>query len=62
MTPRKNKKFKDKVIQGNKLIDKNLVSKHEELEKELQRLGVEIRPKFTLSPPLDSRHYIFYNE
>ncbi|MBI4621105.1 MAG: hypothetical protein HY739_13240 [Desulfobacterales bacterium] len=56
-------KFRKKnVLIKNKGIDQELVKKHEALEKELKKLGVDTTPKFRLSPPLNSKHMLLYNE
>lgn len=53
---------KENVLVKNKGIDHELVKKHETLEKELKRLGVDTNPKFRLSPPLGSNHFLLYNK
>ncbi len=53
---------KEKVLKQNKGIDQKLVNKHEALEKELKKLGVDTSPKFRLSPPLSSKHLLLYNK
>ena len=51
-----------KVLLKNKGVDKKLVKQYDALEKELQKLGVETKPKFRLTPPLSSNHVILYNK
>ncbi len=41
-----------KIAKENKNIDKAVVSAHEQLERELSKLGVEIKPTFNIEPPL----------
>ena len=44
------------VLKRNPRIDKSVVQKYQELEKKLEKLGVDTKPHYTLSPPLgDSR-------
>ena len=40
------------VLKRNPRIDKSVVQKYQELEKKLEKLGVDMRPHYTLSPPL----------
>lgn len=56
------KKTLKKVLAKNKRIDSTLVRKHEELEKELRKLGVDTNPKFRLSPPLSSKDMLLFNK
>ena len=44
--------YREKVLKRNKDINTETVAAHEKLERELQKLGVEIRPSFNLEPPL----------
>lgn len=53
---------KENTLEKNKDIDQELVKKHEALEKELKKLGVDTTPKFRLSPPLGSDHFLLYNK
>ena len=53
---------KENVLKNNRGIDQKLVSKHEALEKELKKLGVDTAPKFRLSPPLSSKNMLLYNK
>ena len=41
-----------KIIHQNKNINGDTVSAHEKLERELRKLGVEIKPTFNIEPPL----------
>ena len=40
------------ALRHNPRIDKNVVRKHQALEKKLQKLGVDTQPRYSLSPPL----------
>jgi hypothetical protein len=40
------------VIASNPKIDRRLVEQFSALEEQLRKLGVDTRPKYTLSPPL----------
>lgn len=44
--------YRENVLKRNKRINTETVAAHEKLERELQKLGVEIKPKFNLDPPL----------
>ena len=44
--------YREKVLKRNKNINTETVAAHEKLERELQKLGVEIKPSFNLEPPL----------
>ena len=44
--------YRESVLRRNKNINTETVAAHEKLERELQELGVEIRPSFNLEPPL----------
>jgi len=44
--------YREKVLKQNKNINTETVAAHEKLERELQKLGVEIKPSFNLDPPL----------
>ena len=52
---------KKEVFKKNKRINRKLVAEHENLEKELNKIGVEIKPEYKLSSPLDSVNTVFYN-
>ena len=43
---------KKEVLKRNKNIDTRVVRAQDELERELRRLGVEVKPEFKLEPPL----------
>jgi len=43
---------REKIINENKSINGETVSAHEKLERELRKLGVEIKPTFNIEPPL----------
>ena len=44
--------YREEVLKRNKRINTETVAAHEKLERELQKLGVEIKPRFNLEPPL----------
>ena len=58
----KQKFNRENVLEKNEGIDRKLVNKHEALEKELKKLGVDTTPKFRLSPPLSSKHMLLSNK
>lgn len=41
-----------KIINQNRNINGETVSAHEKLERDLRKLGVEIKPTFNIEPPL----------
>ena len=51
-----------KIINQNKNINAETVSAHEKLERELRKLGVEIKPTFNIEPPLGWNRTGFYNQ
>ena len=44
--------YRKEVLKRNKRINTDTVAAHEKLEKELEKLGIEIKPSFNLEPPL----------
>ena len=44
--------YREEVLKRNKNINTETVAAHEKLERELQKLGVEIKPSFNIEPPL----------
>ncbi len=51
------------MLKRNPRIDKGVVQKYQELEKKLEKLGVDTKPHYTLSPPLgDSPTRRLYNK
>ena len=44
--------YRETVLKRNKNINTETVAAHEKLERELLKLGVEIKPSFNLEPPL----------
>ena len=44
--------FSDEVLKRNKKVNLKTVAAHQKLEKELLKLGVEIKPSYNLEPPL----------
>ncbi len=44
--------FSEAVLRRNNKVNRKTVAAHEKFEKELQKLGVEIRPSYGLEPPL----------
>ena len=54
--------LKDKIFKGNPKIDRKLVDKAENLEKQLQALGVSTKSRYTLSHPLNSSATFLFNQ
>ena len=52
--------LKDKLKRNTK-INRSTVAAHEELERELKKLGVEIKPSYNLEPPLGRNPARFRN-
>jgi len=55
MTPTKvSKKLQtpDVVLKRNPQVSKSVVTQYRELAKKLKKLGVDTKPRYTLSPPL----------
>lgn len=42
----------EEILGHNPAVSKSIVSKYHELEKELHKLGVDTKSRYTLSPPL----------
>ncbi|MCY4673786.1 MAG: hypothetical protein OXD43_08515 [Bacteroidetes bacterium] len=47
---------KETILGQNPEIDKKLVAAYENLEKELHRLGVDTRTRYTLEIPITEKH------
>ena len=45
-------KDKKEIIRNNPMVDENIITQYEKLDAELRRLGVDIRPKFNITPAL----------
>ena len=43
---------KAEILRRNPMVDPDLVARHEKLELELHRLGVDTKPKYNIDPPL----------
>ena len=44
--------YRKEILKRNKRINTETVAAHEKLERELQKLGIEIKPSFNIEPPL----------
>ena len=40
------------VLQGQPMVDRRVVDAYEQLERELLKLGVVVKPSYSLEPPL----------
>ena len=49
------------VLERNTRINIDTVAAHEKLERNLKKLGVEIRPSYNLEPPLGRNPARFHN-
>ena len=52
---------REEVLRRNPKIDASLVSAHERLERELKKLGVEIKPSYNIEPPFGRRPTRIHN-
>jgi len=52
---------KDRVIENNPKVDANLVRKHEALETELKKIGVQTKPIYNIKPPLGDGYSFIHN-
>ena len=41
----------EKILENNPKVSKSVVTQYAELEKKLEKLGVDTKPHYTLSPP-----------
>lgn len=51
----------DALLRRNTKIDRRVVAAHERLEKKLLKLGVEIKPRYSLEPPLGTNRTRAHN-
>ena len=49
------------ILNRNKIINKKTVFAHNRLEQQLKKLGVEIKPDFSIEPPLGRDRTRFYS-
>jgi hypothetical protein len=49
------------LLETNPKVDRELIKRFAELEKQLRRLGVDTKPKYTLRPPLGDRPIQCFN-
>ncbi len=62
--PRKQKaaqSVRKETVERSTKIDMEVVRAHDKLERELKKLGVEIKPSFNLEPPLGRNPTRFHN-
>ena len=52
---------REEVLRRNSKIDVDVVAAHERLERELRKLGVEIKPSYNLEPPFGRRPTRIHN-
>ena len=45
------------ILETNPKVSKSVVIQYAELEKKLEKLGVDTRPHYTLSPPFGGIHF-----
>lgn len=46
---------REEVLRQNPKIDVSVVAAHERLERDLKKLGVEIKPRYNIEPPFGRR-------
>ena len=52
---------REEVFRRNPKIDVSVVAAHERLERDLKKLGVEIRPSYNIEPPFGRRPTRIHN-
>ena len=52
---------RDDVLRRNPKIDVAVVAAHERLERELKKIGVEIKPRYGIEPPFGQRPTNIHN-
>ena len=52
MLPKNKEEFARSILQRNRQISRAVVAQCERLEEELRKLGVDLGPHYSLSPPL----------
>ena len=53
---------KAEILRRNSMVDPVLVARHEKLELELRRLGVDTKPKYSIDPPLGGGRLHLFSE
>ena len=53
---------KAEILRRNPMVDPDLVARHEKLELELHRLGVDTKPKYNITPPLGGACLHLFNK
>ena len=53
---------KAEILRCNSMVDPVLVARHEKLELELRRLGVDTKPKYSIDPPLGGDRLHLFSE
>jgi hypothetical protein len=54
--------YRREVLKTNAKVDVRIIKNHRLLERNLKKLGVEIKPTFGLEPPLGGGHIHLHNE
>ena len=49
--------YRKMVLKTNNKIDTKLVENQEKLEEQLKKFGIEIKPQYSLEPPLSSKMF-----
>lgn len=52
---------REEVLRRNPKIDVSVVAAHEQLERDLKKLGVEIKPSYNIEPPFGRRPTRIHN-
>lgn len=52
---------REEVLRRNPKIDVSVVAAHERLERDLKKLGVEIKPSYNIEPPFGRRPTRIHN-
>lgn len=61
MNKRRIKQVEEETLRKNPKVDASVVAAYRRLEKKLAKLGVEVKPKYNLEPPLGQDRTRIYN-
>ena len=53
--------LKEEVVERNAKVNEATIAAHERLEQELEKLGVDTKPRFEIEPPLGSSRTRLHN-
>ena len=61
MNKKKTRPVEEETLRKNPKVDTSVVAAYRRLEKKLAKLGVEVKPKYNLEPPLGQDRTRIYN-